>query len=193
MSYPATPSFATVNLSSQNKTLISEAISGKIQARQISGHKWTFTASYPPMTRAEFAPVLAFIMQQRGMLNTFDVYIPIVNDSLSSATGTLRANGAHSAGDTTITVDGITGRLEVGDLIRFSGHTKVYMVVAESYLSGNTIGVTIEPPLVEDVVDDDSILYNNVPMRVRLANDVQEFSLRTDSLVAYEVDFIEVI
>ena len=193
MSYPTSPVFKTVNLQSNHKTLISEAISGKIQARQIAGHKWTFTAKYPPMTRGEFAPVKAFIMQQRGMLNTFDVYIPIVKDSLSSATGTLAANGGASSGDTAITVDGVTGSLAVGDLIKFNGHSKVYMIVARTDTSGNTTSITVEPPLVENVANDESIAYNTVPMRVRLANDVQEFSIRTDSLVDYEVDFIEVI
>jgi hypothetical protein len=193
MSYPTTPVFSAVNLSSQNKTLISEAISGKIQARQIAGHKWTFTASYPPLTRAEFAPVSAFIMQQRGMLNTFDVEIPIVSDSLSVASGTFAVNGSRSAGDTSLAVDGLTGAIEAGDLIKFNGHTKVYMVVDKTDSLGNTVAITIEPPLVESVANNETIIYNNVPMRVRLANDVQEFGLRTDSLVTYEVDFIEVI
>jgi hypothetical protein len=189
--YPTTPVFTTVNLQSQSPTLISEAVSGKIQARQIAGQRWSFSASYAPMTRSEFAPVSAFIMQQRGRLNTFTIELPIMSDSASSATGTLAANGAATSGDTVITVDGMTGTLQLGDLIKFDGHDKVYMVVAKS--GTNMTSMTIEPPLVEDVADDEEIVYNDVPMKVRLNNDVQEFGLRTDSLVSYEVDFIEAI
>lgn len=191
MAYPTSPVFSTVNLQSQSPTLVSEAASGKLQARQIAGQRWVFTASYPPLTRAEFAPVSAFIMQQRGRLNTFTIEIPVVSDSASSATGTLAVNGAVTAGNTVIAVDGLTGSLELGDLVKFNGHDKVYMVVAKS--GTNMTSMTVEPPLVENVANDETIIYNDVPMKVRLNNDVQEFGLRTDSLVSYEVDFIEAI
>ena len=191
MSYPTSPVFRTVNLQSQSPTLVSEAASGKLQARQIAGQRWSFTAQYAPLTRAEFAPVSAFIMQQRGRLNTFYIELPVMSDSASSATGTLATNGSASAGATTITVDGMTGQLELGDLIKFNGHDKVYMVV--SVTGSNMASMDIEPPLVDSVADNEVIDYNNVPMKVRLNNDVQEFGLRTDSLVSYEVDFIEAI
>ena len=191
MSYPTTPVFRSVNLQSQSPTLVSEAVSGKIQARQIAGQRWSFTASYPPMTRSEFAPVSAFIMQQRGRLNTFTIELPIMSDSASSATGTLRVNGSKTAGNTVIATDGLTGSLNVGDMVKFNGHDKVYMVVAVS--GTNMTSMTIEPPLVEAIANDEAIIYNNVPMKVRLNNDVQEFGLRTDSLVSYEVDFLEAI
>lgn len=191
MSYPTSPVFRTVNLQSISPTLVSESASGKLQARQIAGQRWSFTASYPPLTRSEFAPVSAFIMQQRGRLNTFTIEIPVVSDSASSATGTLAVNGAVTAGNTVIAVDGLTGSLELGDLVKFNGHDKVYMVVAKS--GTNMTSMTIEPPLVEDIADDEEVIYNDVPMKVRLNNDVQEFGLRTDSLVSYEVDFVEAI
>jgi len=193
MAYPTSPVFRTVNLQSVSPTLVSESVSGKLQARQIAGQRWSFTASYPPLTRTEFAPVSAFIMQQRGRLNTFTIQIPIIKDSLSEAAGTLAANGSVTAGNTDVTVDGISGNLEVGDLVAFDGHDKVYMVVATTETDGDTTQITVEPPLVEDVANDEEIAYNNVPMKVRLNNDVQEFGLRTDSLVSYEVDFIEAI
>jgi hypothetical protein len=191
MAYPTSPVFKSVNLQSQSPTLVSEAASGKVQARQIAGQRWSFTAAYPPMTRSEFAPVSAFIMQQRGRLNTFYIELPIVSDSASSATGTLAVNGSKTAGNTVITVDGMTGTLEAGDLVKFNGHDKVYMVVAKS--GTNMTSMTIEPPLAENVANDEQIHYNNVQMKVRLNNDVQEFGLRTDSLVSYEVDFLEAI
>lgn len=191
MSYPTTPVFQTVNLQSQSPTLVSESASGKLQARQIAGQRWSFSARYSPLSRSEFAPVSAFIMQQRGRLNTFTIELPIMSDSASSATGTLAANGAVAAGNTVITTDGLTGSLNVGDMVKFNGHDKVYMVVAVS--GTNMTSMTIEPPLTDSVADNETIDYNNVLMKVRLNNDVQEFGLRTDSLISYEVDFIEAI
>lgn len=193
MSFPTSPSFKTVKLVSESPTLVSESASGKLQARQIAGQRWSFTASYPAMTRAEFAPVLGFIMQQRGRLNAFTVQIPIIKDSLSSATGTLAANGSASAGATSVTVDGVTGALEIGDLVKFNNHDKVYMVVGTTETSGNTTNITIEPPLRASVADDEEVIYNSVPMKVKLNNDVQEFSIGVDSLIGYELDFIEAL
>lgn len=193
MSYPTTPVFQTVNLQSQSPTLVSESASGKLQARQIAGQRWSFTAKYSPMTRSEFAPVFGFIMQQRGRLNAFTVQIPIIEDSLSSAAGTLAANGSASAGATSVTVDGVTGALEIGDLVKFDNHDKVYMVVGTTETSGNTTNITIEPPLRASVADDEEVIYNSVPMKVKLNNDVQEFSIGVNSLIGYELDFIEAL
>jgi hypothetical protein len=53
--------------------------------------------------------------------------------------------------------------------------------------------VTIEPPLREDVLVDEDILYDNIPFTVRLMNDVQEFNVGVNNLYQYEVDFIEAL
>jgi hypothetical protein len=195
MSYPTSPKFRTVDLKSENSSLMSETVSGKIQVRQLANQKWSFSAKYPPMTRAEFMPIYAFLMQQQGMYGTFTVQIPIMEDARGTASGTLRVNnaGGYAVGSSTITVDGITGTLLEGDLVKFTGHDKVYMVVSHTETSGNTTSIGIEPPLYASVANDSAISYDDVPMKVRLRNDVQEFNIRVDSLIEYEVDFVEVI
>lgn len=195
MSYPTSPKFRTVDLKSENSSLMSETVSGKIQIRQVANQKWSFSAKYPPMTRAEFMPIYAFLMQQKGMFGTFTVQIPIMEDARGTASGTLAVNNGagYAIGASTIAVDGITGTVVEGDLIKFAGHDKVYMVVSHTETSGNTTSIGIEPPLYDAVADDETISYDDVPMKVRLRNDVQEFAIRTDSLMEYEVDFIEVI
>lgn len=193
MSYPETPVFQSVGFESISPTLISESVNGRTQARQIAGQRWSFSAKYPPMNRVDFMPVYAFLMQQRGQLNTFTVTIPIIEDARGTATGSLLANGVASAGATSVTVDGITGTLVEGDLIKFAGHDKVYMVVAHTETTGNTTSITVEPPLRTGVADDEAITYDDVPIKVRLKNDVQAFDLRVDSLFEYEVDFIETL
>ena len=37
------------------------------------------TATYPPMTRAQFAPIQAFITKQRGQYESFQVIPPVIN------------------------------------------------------------------------------------------------------------------
>jgi hypothetical protein len=43
------------------------------------------------------------------------------------------------------------------------------------------------------VTDEEAITSTNVPFRMILNGDVQEFNYRTDELVEYEIDVIEAI
>ena len=185
---PTLPVARNANVSSQQNTITSVTTSGRVQARQIDGQRFSITLAYPPMTRTEFAPIKAFLMKQRSRLNTFTVVPPTIKDALGTASGT--PNGTASAGDTSITLGGSgTGTLKAGDYIKFANHDKVYMVVEDqSDISTGTL--TIEPPLRSTVSSQD-ITYDDVPFTVRLRNDIQEFSIGTTNLYQYELDVIE--
>jgi hypothetical protein len=84
------------------------------------------------------------------------------------------------------------GILKAGDYVKFASHEKVYMAVEDLNSDGSGSGtLTFEPPLREDVANDTVLTYDNVPFFVRLANDVQEYSIITNDLYSYEVDLIE--
>jgi hypothetical protein len=185
---PTSPTPRNASIGSEQNTLISITTSGRVQARQIDGQRFTITLAYPPMTRSEFAPIKAFLMKQRSRLETFTVIPPTIKDALGTASGT--PTGTASAGDTSITLGGTgTGTLKAGDYIKFANHDKVYMVVEDqSDISTGTL--TIEPPL-RTAVSAQDITYDDVPFTVRLRNDVQEFSIGTTNLYQYELDVIE--
>ena len=191
--------FIAINLRSNQKTLLSETDSGKTFRRQVQGQRFSFTVSYPPMTRSEFAPIMAFIVKQRARQENFTVTFPSYMNAQGNETGTLLVNGAHSAGDTTIAIDGFAsdgaGRLKAGDLIKF-GHLKVYMVVEDVTSSSNASTVTIEPPLREALSDNSSVTYDSVPFNVYFTTDTQEFNSGLSDkdgnlLFSYEFDVIE--
>ena len=190
--YPTTPEFKSMNFSSEQKTITSTTDSGKMFSVQIDGQRFKFSASYPPMSRSDFAPVLAFIMKQRSQKETFQIALPDLKNAKGDVSGTVLVNGSHSAGDTTIDIDGMTGTLKAGDLVKFS-HDKVYMVVADATASAGATTITIEPPLREALSDNSSVTYDNVQFTVRLTNDVQEFNVGMDNYYRYEIDFIEAI
>jgi len=190
--YPTTPEFRSMNFSSEQKTLTSTTDSGKMFSVQVDGQRFKFSASYPPMSRSDFAPVLAFIMRQRSQKETFQIALPDLKNAKGDVSGTVLVNGSHSTGDTTIDIDGMTGTLKAGDLIKFS-HDKVYMVVADATASAGATTITIEPPLREALADDSSVTYDNVEFTVRLTNDVQEFNVGMDNYYRYEIDFIEAL
>lgn len=191
--YPTTPEFRSMNFASEQKTLTSTTDSGKMFSVQVDGQRFKFSASYPPMSRTDFAPVLAFIMKQRSQKETFQIALPDLKNAKGDVSGTVLVNGSHSAGDTTITVDAMTGTLKAGDLIKFS-HDKIYMIVADVTADGsNEATLTIEPPLREALADNSSVTYDGIEFTVRLINDVQQFNVGVDNYYRYEVDFIEAL
>ena len=191
--------FTAINIKSNQKTLLSTTDSGKVFRRQVQGQRFSFTVSYPPMTRSEFAPIMAFIMKQRSKQENFTVTFPSYLNAQGNETGTLLVNGSHAVADTTISIDGFAGdsagRLKAGDFIKFA-HSKVYMVVEDVTSSSNASTVTIEPPLREALADNSSVTYDSVPFTVYLTSDIQEFATGQNDkngnlLLSYEFDVIE--
>lgn len=188
--YPTTPEFQAIGLESRHSNFTSESISGKMQVRALGGQRWAFTAKYNPMTRAEFNPVYAFVISQQGMLGEFTITPPVIGSTSGNATGTMLVNGATASGTTTVPVDGFTGILKAGDMIKFANHTKVYMVTADRDGAGD---MTIEPALVSNLSDNEAVTFNSVPFTMRLSNDVQAYSLNQNEYYEYELDMIEVL
>tara|TARA_S200002703_G_scaffold105035_1_gene91128 strand:- start:27 stop:617 length:591 start_codon:yes stop_codon:yes gene_type:complete len=192
--YPTSPEFRSIGFSSEQKTITSTTDSGKMFSVQVDGQRFKFSATYPPMRRSDFAPVIAFIMKQRSQKETFQIALPDLKNAKGNVSGTVLVNGSHSAGDTTIDVDGMTGTFKAGDFIKFGGHDKVYMVVTDATADGsNEATLTIEPPLRSALSNDDSVTYDGVEFTVRLTSDIQEFNTSDLDLYRFEVDFIEAL
>ena len=194
--FPTTPTASDANIGSEQNTIVSVTTSGRVQTRQIDGQKFTITLDYAPMTRANFAPIRAFLMKQRSRLNTFTVIPPVVSNAQGVASTIISTDGTVSAGATTCTIDGMTtsttGILKAGDYFRFTGQDKVYMAVEDLDADGTGSGtLTFEPPLRSDVADNVILIYDNVDFTVRLKNDIQEYSIVTDNLYKYQIDLIE--
>ena len=196
--FPTSPAPRNANIRSQQTTIVSVTASGRKQARQIDGQKFAITLQFPTMTRAEFAPIQAFVMKQRSRLENFTVVPPTVKNALGVANTVISTNASVSAGATTCTVDNMTvstnGILKAGDYFRFTGQQKVYMAVEDlnSDVSGEGT-LTFEPPLRSAVADNTVLIYDNVDFTVSLTNDIQEFDIGTQEYFNYEIDLIEVL
>ena len=192
---PTTPVFNAMNFKHESNTLISISDSGRRFARKIDNQRWKFTCKYMNLSRAEFAPILAFITKQRGAKETFTVSPPKIKDALGSETTTISVNGVHAVGDNTIAIDGFNadtaGSLKAGDFLKFASHTKVYMVVADVTPSSNAATVTIEPPLIEALANDSTVTYDDVTFTVYLEGTVQTYDLGFNDLYNYEFDVCE--
>ena len=194
--FPTSPAFNSLSISCVQPTFISRAISGRRQARQTHGQYFKMTASFPPMTRAQFAPIHAFVLKQRGQYESFQVVPPVLNAGLGSPAGTPLVNGADQTGRSVVT-DGWNNSIVIfkaGDYLKFANHDKVYTVSADVSSSGaGAATIAIEPALITSPADDSAITYTSVPFTVALTTRVQEFSTGTTGLFEFEIDLEEVI
>lgn len=192
--------FTAINIKSEQNTLVSRTDSGKTFRRQVDNQRWKFTCSYKTQPRLAFQSIIAFIVKQRGQKENFTITFPNYLDAKGNETGSVAVNGVHAVGDTTIDMDGFhsdgTHRFRAGDFIKFANHTKVYMVVADVTSSSNAATVTIEPPLVSALANDEAVVYDDVPFTVHLVSDLQEFPSNNadgdgEPLFNFEFDVVE--
>jgi len=188
--------YSGLNFRSNQRTLTSISDDGTTYTRQIDSQRFSLTLSFPIQSKADFMPIMAFVMKQRSKKESFVLPLPTgLKDARGTASGS--PTGTGSAGDTSITLGGTgTGSLLAGDLVKFSSHDKLYMVVDDaSDISSGTI--TIEPPL-RQAISADTISFDSLNMSARLTSDVQEFSSSTvdkdgNLVFGYELDVVEAL
>jgi hypothetical protein len=197
--FPTSTGFNSLNFQQNTITKQTKTQSGRSIRTTNATTLWSATLQFPTMTQEEFRPVQAFIALAQGALNEFDVILPSVSISLSSgsAVSSKSVDGDHTAGDTTINISTtLTSQnlLKAGDVIRFENHTKVYMVTSDINTDGSgDATLNIQPALVENLTNGEDITLTNVPFRMTITNDIQEFGYRTDGLIDYEIDIEEVL
>jgi hypothetical protein len=196
--FPSSPTPRDVAISTNQNTIVTTTASGRRQARQIDGQRFRLRLRFPVMTRTEFAPINAFVMKQRSQMESFTYSPPTISSALGVASGVISVNGAISAGVTSVAIDGManstSGIFKAGDYFRFTGQTKVYMVMADVSSNGSGQGtLTFEPPLRANVADNAVLIYSNVDFTVGLTGDIQEFNISTENYFQYEIDLIEVL
>jgi hypothetical protein len=82
----------------------------------------------------------------------------------------------------------------VGDFVKFTGHSKVYLVVET--VASNSSGeatITIEPPLRAAVTADESLVVQNVPFTMALSSDNLDGQLSSALRWGMDVELLEVI
>ena len=194
--FPTSPAFNSLNVKSVQNTFVSRALSGRRQARQLGGQFWKMTATFPPMTRAQFAPIYAFVVKQRGRYESFTIVPAVISTGQGSPAGTPLVNGASQTGRSLVT-DGWNASIAIfkaGDFLKIAGNDKCYMVMTDVSSDGSgDATITIEPALVASPADDAAITHSSVSFTVALTSGIQEFSTGTSGLFSYELDFEEVL
>lgn len=198
-SFP-TAGFTTMDFASNTQTRTTQTLSGRTQRQQINSQYFSFKLVSPPLSRDEYAPIMAFIMKQGGQFGSFTVVPPDISTTRGTASGTITcaelttSDYSSAAGSSNVPVSGGTGTLKTGDLIKFSNHDKVYMLTADVNLDNSTIdALPIFPTLRTAVNASTTVVYEDVPFKVFLTKDNQGFKVGAPKYYSYEINVREEI
>lgn len=193
-SFPTTPKFRAVDFRTVDPVLMTRSQNGKRYVRKVSGHRWEFTLSYPPLQKEEFKPVFGFVNKVKNAYTPFTIIPPnFATPSGTQIVDTTIAASA-SAGASSVSLSGATAgaTFVAGDVVKFSGHDKVYVLTDNATADGSgNATININPVLVEDVTTDMTAKHSDVPFTVAIKNVPQEFSAGVTGLYSYELDVEE--
>jgi hypothetical protein len=161
----------------------------------VAGQLWSFVLTYPPMSKATFAPVLGAIAKARGSYQTFTIIPPNLKNPLGTQTADTVIATNTAIGSTSIPISGATvsATFVAGDIIKFSNHNKVYMLTDNTAADGGGLAfVSITPPLITAITTSHTAKHTNVPFTVALSGELQEFKTTVDGFIRYELDVEEV-
>jgi hypothetical protein len=193
--FPSTPAPSAIKIQSYQPTRVSISHNLRRSVRTNGAQRWVVTADWVGLTRAQFAPIQAFVLAQRGQWDTFTAALPAHKLPQGVATGTPLVNGANQQGRSLSTrgwTAGLAGALKAGDFIGISGQTKVYMVTAD--VNADAFGlasVAIEPALLEVPVGGATLLVRNVPFTLALGADTLESGVAPGSIYNFSLQLVE--
>ena len=196
-----------INFKNNTNNVLNKTLNGKTYVTNFGNSYWSFDIKTVPITRTTWhSDFFDFYDTETTAKNT-TFLLPVLNDAAGTVSGTVSVlddsstapEYSVSVGETKIPVSGGSGTLLAGDLIKFSNHSKVYMLSEETNLDGSSIDViNITPPLVAGVGPADgstlvTITYDNVPITVIADDDIIEFKTDTKGYYAFQQTFREVI
>lgn len=179
--------FSTLDFQSNSSTRMTTSVSGITHRRKIGAQSWTMKIQSPQMSKADFLADYSFIVQQDGQFGSFTIVPPEIGSTRGTASGTLTNDATIAAGQSACQTDGGSGTLKKGDLIKFSNHSKVYMLTSDVTVSGTNDALNFHPPLVTGITNSTTVTYNNVQLTVFMDTDQLKFITQTDGTYKYEL------
>ncbi len=193
--FPISPAPSSMSIRSVMPTRVSVSHSGKRNVRSRAAQRYALKLSWSNRTRAEMAPILAFIEQQRGQYGNFTITLAGQLTPLGSWAGAPVVDGAGQTGYT-LNLKGFTplaaNVARAGDLITLSGDTKVYRVAADVSADGTgRAAVTLVQALLASPADNAAVTSSSVPFTMACAADIAETPIKPPMLFDFALDLVE--
>ena len=187
----------SLSLQDNRPSLINQSVSGKRVTRKYGSQYFTLEVSLPPLQKSDAMTVFSFLKQQENAFDKFDYQYPIINTGVNRTQTDIKADGAHSVGDSTIALKNFdtstSNVLKAGDVIKFSGHDKIYMVTADltSDSSGDAT-VSISPSIISTLANNEAVTVDQPNFKVYLDSDIL-FTTNSSGLFAISFSLRECI
>ena len=193
--FPTTPAPSAIKIQSYQPTRVSLSHNLRRSVRSNGAQRWVITADWVGLTRAQFAPIQAFVVAQRGQWDTFSASLPAHKLPQGVASGTPLVNGANQQGRSLATrgwAPNLAGVMKAGDFLGIAGQTKVYMVTMDSN-SDNTGSATllIEPALLMIPSSGANLVVRNVPFTLAMGADILESAVTPGGIYNFSLQTVE--
>lgn len=151
------PISAPVSITSNQPVFDAETISLKRQRVITGAQRWELEFNTTPRDPG------AFFRQQVNGRGTRTMVMPQIHGVADVTGTTVMSAGATTAGATAVPVDIPSGSISIpaGRFIKFAGHDKIYMVTEDENVRPVPAGISIFPPLVADVADNEVVHYSD--------------------------------
>ena len=194
-SFPTSPAPSALKIQSYQPTRVSLSHNLRRSVRTNGAQRWVITADWVGLTRAQFAPIQAFVLAQRGQWDTFTAALPAHKLPQGIATGTPLVNGANQQGRSLATrgwTANLAGVMKAGDFLGIAGQTKVYMVTADANAdSTGSATLVIEPALLAIPSDNVNLAVRNVPFTLALGGDTLESAVAPGGIYNFSLQLVE--
>ena len=193
--FPLTPAPSAIKIQSYQPTRVSISHNLRRSVRTNGAQRWVVTADWVGLTRAQFAPIQAFVLAQRGQWDTFTAALPAHKLPQGVATGTPLVNGANQQGRSLATrgwTANLAGVMKAGDFLGIAGQTKVYMVTADANSdSTGSATLAIEPALLMVPSDSANLAVRNVPFTLAFGSDTLESAVAPGGIYNFSLQLVE--
>ena len=194
-SFPTNPAPSALKIQSYQPTRVSLSHNLRRSVRTNGAQRWVVTADWVGLTRAQFAPIQAFVLAQRGQWDTFTAALPAHKLPQGVATGTPLVNGANQQGRSLATrgwTANLAGVMKAGDFLGIAGQTKVYMVTADANSdSTGSATLAIEPALLMVPSDSANLAVRNVPFTLAFGSDTLESAVAPGGIYNFSLQLVE--
>lgn len=198
--YPYSPEFSSVDFKINTPTQTTETVNGRKRRASFGTSFYTFEGNYATLTPSQAAPITAFIAEQYGQVESFQIVLPKISYNKAAdyaqAVGNIKVKTAATRGSFSVALKGLGANKEIikaGDFFKFNGHSKVYMCTNTVNSDGSgEATIFFSAKLVADVAVDEVLTINAVPFTVILDQDLDEWSVGIGGMTSLSVSFREV-
>jgi len=170
MLFPKNIGFLQVEPLSNSPAYISESKSLKTVTTSTGAQRWEWTLTTDILNEVNFRRGWAFLNSLAGKTHTFDIQLPLFSEPLGVVSGLVQSMASHGIGENVVNFTNYIA--EIGDFVRFVGHSKTYQIIDTAGSSA-----TLFPPLIKPVSSSEVVQVSDLLFTARLNSSISKLKV----------------